>query len=177
MELEQHLSCKASSCSPRSCCELGGGKQAGACSVGLERCPSAPGQLTASLLLSFRTSILKRFERTKKAKTLVRLKLTDFILETDSPPPLNIQRLYWPVVLSLFLFLFFFLSFQKLMQNCKIRSKLYTCFGGQRGDLTCFTFLKCCLSSVAIFLLHPFLLQCACYWVDGQYCISSVRHL
>lgn len=37
-------------------------------------------------LLSFRTSILKRFERTKKAKTLVRLKPTDFILETDSLP-------------------------------------------------------------------------------------------
>lgn len=43
-------------------------------------------QLTASLLLSCRTSILKRLERTKKAKTLVRLKPTDFILETDSLP-------------------------------------------------------------------------------------------
>lgn len=39
-----------------------------------------------SLLVSFRISILKRFERTKKAKTLVRPKPTDFILETDILP-------------------------------------------------------------------------------------------
>lgn len=55
------------------------------------------------LLLFFRTSMWKRSERTKKAKTLVRPRLTDSVLETDSPPPPNIQRLYWPVVLSLVL--------------------------------------------------------------------------
>jgi len=48
--------------------------------------PPVPRQLTAPLLLSFRTSMSKRFERTKKAKTLVRLKPTEFVLETDSLP-------------------------------------------------------------------------------------------
>lgn len=43
-------------------------------------------RLTAPLLLAFRTSTLKRFERTKKAKTLVRPKPTDFVLETDTLP-------------------------------------------------------------------------------------------
>lgn len=65
------------------------------------------------LLLFFRTSTWKRSERTKKAKTPARPRPTDSVLETDSPPPPNIQRLYWPVVLSLvlvrlYIYIFFF---------------------------------------------------------------------
>lgn len=37
------------------------------------------------LLLFFRTSMWKRFERTKKGKTPARPRLTDSVLETDSP--------------------------------------------------------------------------------------------
>lgn len=67
-----------------------------------------------SLVLFCRTSMWKRFERTKKGKTPARPRPTDSVLETDSPPPPNIQRLYWPVVLSLVfvrLYIYFFFKF------------------------------------------------------------------
>lgn len=68
------------------------------------------------LLLFFRTSMWKRFERTKKGKTPARPRLTDSVLETDSPPPPNIQRLYWPVVLSLVL-VRLYIWFFKFLRN------------------------------------------------------------